>query len=49
MAKDESRFCQGEFVKSSSQKIFEELKSDNYLKNYESHPKENYLIPEIFL
>lgn len=42
MAKGESRFCQGEFVKSSSQKIFEELKSDNYLKNYESHPKSEF-------
>ena len=42
MAKGESRFCQGEFVKSSSQKIFEELKSDNYLKNYESRPKSEF-------
>ncbi|QOP45891.1 Fic/DOC family protein [Sulfurimonas paralvinellae] len=42
MIKGESRFCQGEFVKSSSQKIFEELKSDNYLKNYESHPKSEF-------
>ena len=39
MAKGESRFCQGEFVKSSSQKIFEELKADNYLKEYELLPK----------
>ena len=42
MAKGESRFYQGEFVKSSSQKIFEELKSDNYLKNYESRPKSEF-------
>jgi len=42
MAKGESRFCQGEFVKSSSQKIFEELKADNYLKEYESHPKSEF-------
>lgn len=42
MAKGESRFCQGEFVKRSSQKIFEELKSDNYLKNYESLPKSEF-------
>ncbi|WP_457750162.1 hypothetical protein [Sulfurimonas sp.] len=34
MAKGESRFCQGEFIKSSSQKIFEELKADNYLNKY---------------
>jgi cell filamentation protein len=42
MAKGESRFCQGEFVKSSSQKIFEELKADNYLKEYESRPKSEF-------
>jgi len=42
MAKGESRFCQGKFVKSSSQKIFKELKSDNYLKNYESRPKSEF-------
>ncbi|WP_457747595.1 Fic/DOC family protein [Sulfurimonas sp.] len=42
MAKGESRFCQGEFIKSSSQKIFEELKADNYLKEYESHPKSEF-------
>jgi cell filamentation protein len=42
MAKGESRFCQGEFVKSSSQKIFKELKADNYLKEYESHPKSEF-------
>lgn len=39
MIKGESRFCQGEFIKSSSHKIFEELKDDNYLKEYELLPK----------
>lgn len=42
MAKGESRFCQGSFVKSSSKKIFEELKNDNYLKDYENKPKEEF-------
>ena len=40
MAKGESRFCQGAFVSSSSKKIFEELKKDNYLKDFENKPKE---------
>ena len=34
MAKDESRFCQGEFVANESKKIFDELASENYLKDY---------------
>jgi len=42
MAKGESRFCQGEFIEGSSQKIFEELKTDNYLKNYGFHPKSEF-------
>lgn len=42
MAKGESRFCQGSFVKSSSKKIFEELKNDNYLKDYENKPKAEF-------
>ena len=42
MAKGESRFCQGAFVESSSKKIFEELKEDNYLKDFENKPKEEF-------
>lgn len=42
MAKGESRFCQGSFVKNSSKKIFEELKNDNYLKDYENKSKEEF-------
>lgn len=42
MAKGESRFCQGEFVGSSSKKIFEELKQENYLKDFENKPKEEF-------
>lgn len=33
MAKGESRFCQGEFVANESKKIFNELASENYLKD----------------
>jgi len=42
MAKGESRFCQGEFVKSSSQKIFIELANDNYLKDYATKSKSEF-------
>ena len=42
MSKGESRFCQGAFVSSSSKKIFEELKQDNYLKDFENRPKEEF-------
>jgi cell filamentation protein len=42
MAKGDSRFCQGAFVKSSSEKIFEELKQDGYLKNCENIPKDEF-------
>jgi cell filamentation protein len=42
MSKGESRFCQGSFVESSSKKIFEEFKNDNYLKDYENKPKEEF-------
>ena len=42
MTKGESRFCQGEFIKSSSHKIFEELKADNYLKECELLPKSTF-------
>lgn len=38
MAKGESRFCQGEFVANESKKIFNELASDNYLKDYKEIP-----------
>jgi len=40
MSKGESRFCQGEYLKSSSEKIFNELAHTNYLKDYESKTKE---------
>ena len=42
MAKGESRFCLGAFVASSSKKIFEELKKDNYLKDFENKPKDEF-------
>ena len=42
MSKGESRFCQGSFVISSSKKIFEELKKDNYLKDYGNKSKEEF-------
>jgi cell filamentation protein len=42
MSKGESRFCQGAFVMSSSKKIFLELKQDNYLRDFENRPKEEF-------
>ncbi len=42
MAKGESRFCQGEFVKSSSERIFAELANDNFLKDYTTRPKSEF-------
>jgi len=42
MAKGESRFCQREFIKSSSKKIFAELANDNYLKDYATKPKSEF-------
>jgi len=42
MAKGESRFCQGSYVVSSSKKIFEALKKDNYLKDFENKPKDEF-------
>ena len=42
MSKGESRFCQGAYVISSSKKIFDELKNDNYLKDYENKPKKEF-------
>ncbi len=42
MAKGESRFCQGMFIESSSQKIFEQLRNENYLKDYETKSKEEF-------
>jgi cell filamentation protein len=42
MSKDESKFCQGMYVNSSSKKIFDELKKDNYLKDYELKSKEEF-------
>ncbi len=40
MAKGNSRFCQGAFVESESKKIFEQLKADNFLKDFENAEKE---------
>jgi len=40
MSKGQSRFCQGAYIKSSSKKIFDKLKNDNYLKDYKYKPKE---------
>lgn len=42
MAKGDSRFCQGSFVESSSKKIFDELKNDDYLKYCENMTKEKF-------
>ena len=42
MPKGESRFCQEEFVKSSSQKIFAELANENYLKDYATKQKSEF-------
>lgn len=43
MSKGESRFCQGDYVVSSSKKIFDELKDDNYLKDFEDKSKEEFV------
>lgn len=42
MSKGDSRFCQGSFVQSSSIKIFNELKNDNYLKSCEHISQEEF-------
>ncbi len=42
MAKGDSRFCQGAFVKSSSKKIFDDLQHDNYLRDFETKSKEEF-------
>ena len=42
MTKGDSRFCQGAFIQTSSEKIFEELKSENYLKDYINKPKDEF-------
>jgi len=42
MAKGESRFCQGEFVESSSKKIFKELQKQNFLKDCATQSKEEF-------
>ncbi|MEA2028707.1 MAG: Fic family protein [Campylobacterota bacterium] len=42
MAKGESRFCQGVFIDSESQKIFDALSDDNYLRDYAHKPKEKF-------
>jgi len=42
MSKGESRFCQGAYIQSASKKIFDELKEENYLKDYELKSKEEF-------
>ncbi|MCT7545261.1 Fic/DOC family protein [Aliarcobacter lanthieri] len=42
MAKGDSRFCQGAYVQNESKKIFEALKKENYLKDFENKPKEEF-------
>lgn len=42
MSKGESRFCQGAFVQKSSEDIFKKLKEDNYLKDFEDKPKDEF-------
>lgn len=42
MAKGDSRFCQGAYVQNESKKIFEVLKKENYLKDFENKPKEEF-------
>ncbi len=42
MSKGESRFCQGAYIQSSSQKIFSELEKENYLKEYEFKSKKEF-------
>jgi cell filamentation protein len=43
MSKGDSRFCQGAFVESESKKIFEKLKQDNYLKDYEEVDRTTFI------
>lgn len=42
MSKGESRFCQGAYVSSESQKIFDALRAENYLKNCETLSAEEF-------
>ncbi len=42
MSKGNSRFCQGEFIMSSSKKFFDEFQNDNFLKEYENVSKEDF-------
>lgn len=42
MAKGESRFCQGVFVENEMKVLFDKLKKDNYLKDYQNKPKEEF-------
>ncbi len=42
MFKGESRFCQGAYVSSESQKIFDALRVENYLKNCETLSAEEF-------
>ncbi len=42
MAKGESRFCQGAFIESQMEELFNKLKEDNYLKDYQHKSKEEF-------
>jgi len=42
MAKGESRFCQGAFVEREAKKIFAKLEAENFLKDYETKPREAF-------
>ena len=42
MAKGDSRFCQGAYIQNESRKIFEALKNENYLKDFENKSKEEF-------
>lgn len=42
MAKGESRFCQGAFIEQEAQKIFKALGEENYLRDFENRPKEDF-------
>ncbi len=43
MAKGESRFCQALHLHSSSKKIFDDLKKENYLKDYTQEQKNEFV------
>lgn len=42
MVKGESRFCQGAFVENEAKKIFNALREENYLRDFENRPKTDF-------